>query len=299
MLDAGLNVVGLDNLDDFYDPQIKRNNLRRALDTTAYRFFEGDIRNRRDLDALPEVDAVVHLAARAGVRPSIDRPSLYADVNVVGTSRILEWARDRRMRRVVFASSSSVYGNRERGPFREDEAVGDPVSPYAATKRAGELLVRTCAEAYGLRAAALRFFTVFGPRQRPEMAIHKFARLMRAGDLIPVYGDGTTSRDYTFIDDTIGGVLGALNWVSREGGGYEVFNLGSREPVSLAELVSTLAEEMNVEARIHRLPLQPGDVRTTFADTTRASSQLGYAPQTDFRSGIQAFLRWFDAGTGS
>jgi UDP-glucuronate 4-epimerase len=294
LLESGETVVGLDSFDDFYEPATKEQNLEGALAHPDFEVVRADLRDRRALDRLPEgIEAVVHLAARAGVRPSIENPELYADVNIMGTVQLLAWARTRRMRRLVFASSSSVYGNNEKVPFSESDPVDHPISPYAATKKAGELICHAASHLDGLSVACLRLFTVYGPRQRPDLAIHKFARILRDGGELPMFGDGSTCRDYTYVDDTISGILGALGWVSRREGAYGVFNLGNSRTVALSEMIRTLAEEMGIEPRIRRLPMQPGDVLRTYADIGRASEALGYRPDTQFREGVKRFLEWF------
>lgn len=293
LLERGERVVGLDNFDDFYEAAAKERNLEAALDHDAFRLVRGDVRDPEALRALPpDVEAVVHLAARAGVRPSIEKPELYADVNVMGTVRLLAWAKRRGVRSFVFASSSSVYGNNEKVPFSESDPVDHPISPYAATKKAGELVCHAASHLDGIAMACLRFFTVYGPRQRPDLAVHKFARILRDGGPIPMFGDGTTSRDYTYVDDTVSGVLGALEWVSREAGSYRVFNLGNHRTVALSDMIRIIGEEMGVEPRVERLPMQPGDVVRTFADIERARHELGYRPDTDFRDGVRRFLEW-------
>ena len=294
LLDRGEAVVGLDNYDDFYDPAVKAANLSRARDHARFREVRGDIRDGERLAALPEdVEAIVHLAARAGVRPSIRHPALYADVNEVGTARLLELARDRGIRTFLFASSSSVYGNNEKVPFSEDDPVDHPISPYAATKKAGELLCHSFHHVYGTTVACLRFFTVYGPRQRPDLAVHKFARLIADGHAIPVYGDGSSQRDYTYVDDILEGVDGALRWARDNEGAYEVVNLGESRTVSLSEMIRVLSEEMGVEPEIDRQPFQPGDVERTWADVSKAGRLFGYRPRTEFRDGVRRFLEWF------
>jgi UDP-glucuronate 4-epimerase len=294
LLESGEDVVGLDSFDDFYDVVLKERNVEPSLGHTSFRLVRGDIRDRAALDNLPDgVETVVHLAARAGVRPSIEHPELYADVNVMGTVQLLAWAADRGVRKLVFASSSSVYGNNEKVPFSESDPVDHPISPYAATKKAGELICHAASHLDGISVACLRFFTVYGPRQRPDLAIHKFARVLRDGGEIPMYGDGTTCRDYTYVADTIAGILGAIEWASRAGNGYGIFNLGNHRTVSLSDMIRTLGEEMGIQPRIRRLPLQPGDVTRTYADIERAQRELGYRPETPFREGVRSFLEWF------
>jgi UDP-glucuronate 4-epimerase len=293
LLERGETVVGLDSFDDFYAPAAKERNLEGALAHGGFELVRADLRDRRALDGLPDgIEAVVHLAARAGVRPSIEQPELYADVNVMGTVQLLSWAGSRGVRRLVFASSSSVYGNNEKVPFSESDPVDNPISPYAATKKAGELICHVASHLDGLSVACLRFFTVYGPRQRPDLAIHKFARLLREGGRIPMFGDGSTSRDYTYVDDTVAGVLGSLEWVRTHEGAYGIFNLGNHRTVTLSDMIRIVGEEMGVEPLIERLPMQPGDVQRTFADIERARRELGYEPDTDFREGVRRFLEW-------
>ncbi|MDZ7780363.1 MAG: GDP-mannose 4,6-dehydratase [Gemmatimonadota bacterium] len=294
LLARGDHVHGLDSFDDFYPGEVKRNQLDGAMSRASFSLTEGDIRDIEILERLPEdLDAIVHFAARVGVRPSIANPALYSDVNVTGTARLLEFARQRNIRTFVFASSSSIYGNNRKVPFSESDRVDHPISPYAATKKAGELLCHAATHLDGISTVCLRFFTVYGPRQRPDLAMHKFAGLLRDGTPIPLFGDGTSRRDYTFIDDACDGVLAALDWASQEGARHEVINLGGGEPIALQDMIDVLADEMNVEPRIRHLPPQPGDVERTFADIEKAERLLGYRPQVDFRVGIRRFLEWF------
>ncbi len=294
LLERGQGVIGLDNLDDFYDPAIKRRNLARALDASAFELVEGDIRDARVLDSLPDdVSLIIHLAARAGVRPSIEQPLLYQDVNVRGTQELLEYARRAEVRWFIFGSSSSVYGNAERVPFSEDDPVDRPISPYAATKRAGELICHTYHHLFGLGIVALRFFTVYGARQRPDLAIHKFTRLMAAGEPIQQYGDGTTQRDYTHVRDILQGVEGALSYLEREPEAFEIINLGESRTVELSRLIELIADALGVEPRIERLPPQPGDVERTYADIAKARRLLGYDPEIPIEEGIPEFVEWF------
>lgn len=290
LLQRGSRVVGLDSFDAFYDPAVKRRNVERALGHDSYTLVEGDIRDRALVERLmsqERPDCVIHLAARAGVRPSIEDPLLYQSVNVEGTNVILEAMRSTGIRRLLFASSSSVYGNQKSVPFGEGDNVDHPISPYAATKKAGELLCYTYHHLYGIEAACLRFFTVYGPRQRPEMAIHKFIRMIDAGERVPMFGDGETSRDYTYIGDIIQGILA----IDRSFTGYEVINLGESQPVGLRELVAIIGEQLGRTPEIDILPMQSGDVETTFADITRARAH-GYAPVTPIRDGIRSMVEW-------
>lgn len=294
LVGMGRSVVGLDNFDEFYDPAVKRRNLAGLEGEDRFELIEGDIRDAALLDALPgDIDSIVHLAARAGVRPSIAEPMLYQDVNVTGTQRLLELARRREIRRFVFGSSSSVYGNNEKVPFSEDDPVDRPISPYAATKRAGELLCHTYHHLFGIGTVCLRFFTVYGPRQRPDLAIHKFTRLMTAGEPIPRFGDGSTRRDYTHIDDILQGVVASIAWLDANPDGFEIVNLGESETVELSRLIALIAEALGVEPRIVELPPQPGDVERTYADITRARRLLGYDPQTPIARGIPEFVAWY------
>src|ERR671912_560588 len=258
-------VTVVDDFNDFYDPSIKRANVRPHEGRGDFRLVEADIRDRAALGRVFDggrFDVIVHLAARAGVRPSLAEPVLYTETNIGGTGNLLELARAHGVRQVVFGSSSSVYGENEKVPFAEDDPVFNPISPYAATKAAGELLCHTYSHLHGLRCVCLRFFTVYGARQRPDLAIHKFARLISQGKPIPVFGDGTTRRDYTYIDDIISGVRAAIDYNDTE---YEVINLGESRTVELRELISLLENELRLTAKVDRQPLQPGDVPQTFA----------------------------------
>jgi UDP-glucuronate 4-epimerase len=291
--EGGWRVQVVDDFNDFYDPALKRRNVAPHLSREEFRLHEADIRDRAALERVfrgSAFDCIVHLAARAGVRPSLREPVLYAETNIAGTLNLLELAREHRVKQFVFGSSSSVYGENEKVPFSEDDPVFKPISPYAATKAAGELLCHTYTHLWGLRVVCLRFFTVYGARQRPDLAIHKFARLISAGEPIPVFGDGTTRRDYTYIDDIIAGVRAALDY---EASGYEVINLGESRTVSLSELIGLLERELGRDAIIDRQPLQPGDVPQTFADTRKARALLGYDPQTPIEEGVRRFVEWF------
>jgi UDP-glucuronate 4-epimerase len=294
LLGEGLwRVHVVDDFNDFYDPSVKRRNVAPHLARDDFRLTEADIRDRDALESVfreSAFDCVVHLAARAGVRPSLVEPLLYAETNIRGTLNLLELARAHGVRQFVFGSSSSVYGENEKVPFSEDDPVGKPISPYAATKAAGELLCHTYSHLWGLRSVCLRFFTVYGARQRPDLAIHKFARLISEGRPLPVFGDGTTRRDYTFIDDIIAGVRAAIDY---EASAFEVFNLGESRTVSLSELIALLERGLGREALIERRPTQPGDVPQTFADISKARRLLGYDPQTPIEEGIRRFVEWF------
>jgi UDP-glucuronate 4-epimerase len=289
----GSTVIGIDSMDPFYDVNLKRMNLEaiKRGAGTRFQFNQVDI-----CDSMAVMDvfrryrprAVVHLAALAGVRPSIERPAAYARVNVEGTANVLEAAVATECERFVFASSSSVYGNNARIPFHEDDDVSEPISPYAATKRSGELLCHAFWRLYGMPIACLRFFTVFGPRQRPDLAIRKFVRLIESGLSVPMFGDGSSSRDYTFVADIVQGICRALER-TRE---FRIYNLGNRTPVSLIELILAIQDAVGKPARIDYLPQQPGDVSRTFADISRAAKELGYHPRTSLTEGLQQFVDW-------
>ncbi|MBD0370783.1 MAG: SDR family NAD(P)-dependent oxidoreductase [Pyrinomonadaceae bacterium] len=291
-------VVVVDDFNNFYSPSLKRENVRAHFQNPAYRLVEADIRDRAALKRLfdeTKFDVIVHLAARAGVRPSLAEPQLYNETNVTGTLNLLELARAHNIKQFVFGSSSSVYGINAKVPFSEDDPTRQPISPYAATKAAGELLCHTYAHLYGIRTVALRFFTVYGARQRPDLAIHKFARLIDEGKPIPVFGDGTTRRDYTYIDDIIQGVRAAIDYTASD---YEAINLGESRTVELRELIELLEKELGKRALVERQPMQPGDVPQTFADITKARRLLNYDPQTQIEEGIRRFIEWFRLDRG-
>src|SRR5713226_7015654 len=292
LLDEGdWHVTVVDDFNDFYEPETKRENVSAHQKDPAYHLFEADIRNQTALGQVFEdsdFDCIVHLAARAGVRPSLTQPLLYSETNINGTLNLLELARQHNVKQFVFGSSSSVYGINAKVPFSEDDPIRQPISPYAATKAAGELICHTYSHLYGIRCVCLRFFTVYGPRQRPDLAIHKFAHLISCGQPIPVFGDGTTRRDYTYIDDIIAGVLAAIEYQTSN---YEVINLGESRTVELGELISLLEKALGKTAQIDRQPMQPGDVPQTFADITKARRLLKYNPQTQIEDGINKFVK--------
>jgi UDP-glucuronate 4-epimerase len=292
LLAQGHRVICLDNYDPFYDPAIKRRNLAPALQNSGFRMIEGDLRDEPLIGKIfqdEKIEVVAHLAARAGVRPSVQDPALYADVNIRGTVHLLEACRKNDVGRFVFASSSSVYGNNSKVPFSEEDPVNTPVSPYAATKKSGELVCHTYHHLYGIAVSCLRYFTVYGPRQRPEMAIHHFTRSIYEGKQISVFGKGDSLRDYTFIDDAVQGTLGAL---SRERG-YEIYNIGESQTISLSQLIRTLEEKIGRKARLEYLPEQPGDVKHTYADIRKAKKELGYNPRTNIGEGLDRFVQWY------
>ncbi len=291
LLEEGRSVVGLDNFDPFYPEAEKRRNLARSQRSPEFRLVEGDLRDAKAVDALFEgqgIEGVVHLAALAGVRPSLEKPALYADVNVHGTARILEAAARYGLPRVVLASSSSVYGERTGGPFRESDPVERPISPYAATKRACELVAHSFHHAHGMQITCARIFTAYGPRQRPDLAIRKFAERMLRGDAVPVYGDGSALRDFTYVGDLVQGLVRALDTDL----GFAILNFGAGRTVSVLDVVRLLEKELGVSARIDWQPRQIGDVSRTWADISAARAALGYAPATSLEDGIARFAEW-------
>jgi UDP-glucuronate 4-epimerase len=290
----GDEVVGIDNFDAFYPRAVKERNLREMGRLPGFGFHEQDMRDVEALRARLTPDTVVvHLAARAGVRPSLADPLGYAETNVAGTAAVLEAARRAGVARMVFGSSSSVYGDSTPVPFREDAVAAEPMSPYAATKRAGELLLRSVAPIYGFRSAALRFFTVYGPRQRPDLAIHAFTRRMLDGEVITLFGDGTQARDYTYSDDIVAGVLAAVDWTADAQVGVETFNLGGNRAVRTGDMAAEIAKALGIKPKVQWAPMQPGDVQQTAADLTKSAAVLGYAPKTPFPEGIRRFVHWF------
>lgn len=298
LLRRGAQVTIVDCLDHFYEPAWKRENLKEVRLAGEFELVEADIcdeKSMRDVFARTRPEAVIHLAARAGVRPSIEQPLLYECVNVRGSLNLLELCREGGCIPFIFGSSSSVYGVTSRAPFREDQVELRPISPYAATKLAGELLCYTYAHLYSLPVISLRFFTVYGPRQRPDLAIHKFTALIEAGKPIPVFGDGSTGRDYTYVDDIVAGILAALDRIQtfRTQPPFEVFNLGNSHPVKLSELVELLERATGRKAIREAKPAQPGDVPLTWADISRATSLLHYQPATSLESGLSKFVAWF------
>ena len=295
LLARGDQVVGVDNFDPFYPRSEKERNLRKVRANPGFEFQQMDILDRAGIAGLLTPGSViVHLAARPGVRPSLVDPAGYARVNVEGTAALLGAARDRGVSRIVFGSSSSVYGDDTPAPFREDATAIQPLSPYAATKRAGELLVHSLAPIYGFRAAALRFFTVYGPRQRPDLAIHAFGRRILAGETITLFGDGSQSRDYTFCDDIVAGIIGAIEWTAKAPVGMEPFNLGGNEPVPLRAMVEKLGTALGRQPKVEWAPMQPGDVQHTYADLGKSGRMLGYHPRVPFEEGLRRFATWLE-----
>ena len=298
LLRRGVDLAIVDNLDHFYPPACKKGNLEFIRQVGRFEFFESDIcdgKALREAFARTKPEAVIHLAARAGVRPSIEQPLLYEQVNVQGTVQLLELCREYGVTKFLFGSSSSVYGATSKAPFSEDQVELRPISPYAATKLAGEMLCYTYAHLFSLPVICLRFFTVYGPRQRPDLAIHKFTALMEAGKPVPIFGDGSTGRDYTYVDDIVAGVLAALDHAPDPANGepFEVFNLGNSHPVKLAELVELLERATGRKAIREQKPLQPGDVPLTWASITKAEQTLGYHPATRLEEGLTRFVAWY------
>jgi UDP-glucuronate 4-epimerase len=292
LLGQKVEVTLLDNFNDFYNPEIKRQNVRDLQKSGPVVLHVVDILDRVNLRRIfdeTRPDVVIHLAAWAGVRPSLEKPELYSAVNVTGTVHLLEMAREFSTRCFVFGSSSSVYGGNQKVPFSEEDPVNRPVSPYAATKRAGELLCHTYAHNFGMHITCLRFFTVYGPRQRPEMAIHKFSQLMMQEKEVPIFGSGESRRDYTYVEDIVSGILAAIE-VNPD---FEIINLGESQTISLIEMVRHLEDALGKKALLHFLPNQPGDMETTFADIERARHVLGYNPRKPFKDGIRLFADWF------
>lgn len=286
LLNIGHNVIGVDNFDTFYDPKLKRTNIIGLLKLSNFKISEGDIRDESFINEIFEsnsIDVVIHLAARAGVRPSIEQPGLYYDVNVNGTLRLLESMRKHNVKNMLFASSSSVYGNNKKTPFSETDNVDNPISPYAATKKAGELLCYTYHHLYNFNIFCLRFFTVYGRNQRPEMAIQQFGRLIKEGKPITMYGDGSSKRDYTYIDDIVDGIIASMDNLK----GYEILNLGNSDTIALEPLIQLIGKTLGKDVIINRQPMQPGDVDITYADVTKAGKLIGYKPKHSIELGLE------------
>lgn len=292
LLEKNNKIVVIDNFNDYYSPKLKEKNIKHNLDNKNYKLYRGDICDKNLLSKIFEenkIDVVVHIAASAGVRPSIENPLSYVKNNIEGTVNILEVMKRKNVQRIVFASSSSIYVNCKEEIFSEDLKVSEPISPYAASKSACEQFLYTYSKLFDIQVVALRFFTVFGPRQRPDLAIRKFIDLIKENKPIPVYGDGTTIRDYTYVDDIVDGIIGAINYNDTP---YEIINLGGGAPVSLNEMISTIEKVLNKKATIEHLPMQLGDVNKTAADITKAKKLLNYNPKTSFKEGIIKFIEW-------
>lgn len=295
LLNEGYRVTGIDNFDPFYSRSIKEKNLSLFSSHPSFRFFETDIRNKDFASSFKheKLDAVIHLAAKAGIRPSLEDVNGYIDTNITGTANILEFMRNQCIRKIIFTSSSSVYGNSKEVPFSEEKPLNKPISPYAFTKLSGEMLCYNFHSLYGIDVINLRLFTVYGPRQRPDLAIHKFVRLLNEGKPITLYGDGTSSRDYTYVSDTVTGYCGALKFILSNKGIYETLNLGNSQPIELQELITTIGRLMNVVPQVVRDSIQPGDVEVTFADISKALHMLNYKPQEKLEEGLAKFIAWY------
>ena len=296
LLNLGNKVVAIDNFCDFYNPDIKENNVKDLLLNSNFKLYRADIRDREAVKKIfdeNKIDVVMNLAAMAGVRPSIENPCLYQEVNCLGLQNILEEMKLHNVKNGVLASSSSVYGNCKEVPFREDMIVDYAISPYAATKKANEVMAHVYHKLYDMNIIMLRFFTVYGPKQRPDLAINKFTRLMLEDKEIPMFGDGTTSRDYTYIDDIIDGIIKSCKYVLENNTVYEILNIGNSAPTSLIEMIDTIAEVLKVNPKIQQLPMQPGDVNRTYADISKAKEIIGYEPKTTFKKGIKKFIEWY------
>lgn len=296
VLSEGNKVVGIDNFCNFYDPKIKENNVRLLNGNANFKLYRADIRDMAAIEKIFEennIDVVVHLAAMAGVRPSIENPVLYQEVNCVGTQNILETMKKHGVLKLVMASSSSVYGNCKQAPFNENMVVDFAISPYAATKKANEVMTHVYHKLFNMNVIMLRFFTVYGPKQRPDLAINKFTRLMLEEKSIPMFGDGSTSRDYTYITDIVDGIVRSTDYVLNNNDVYEILNLGNSSPVSLMDMIQTIGKAVGVTPNIERLPMQAGDVERTYADVTKAKELIGYEPKVTFEQGIKNFVEWY------
>ena len=296
LLDNGNKVVVIDNFNSYYDPKLKERNVQEFYQNSNYKLYKGDIRNREEVKKIFDennIDIIVHLAAMAGVRPSIEDPILYQEVNGLGTQIILEEAHLHNVMNLVMASSSSVYGNCKEVPFKENMIVDYAISPYDATKKANEVMAHVYHKLYYMNILMLRFFTVYGPKQRPDLAINKFTRLMLNNEEIPMFGDGSTSRDYTYIDDIVDGIIKSCAYATTHNDVYEILNIGSNNPISLKEMIEIIGEELGVKPKIKALPMQPGDVDQTYADISKAKELIGYEPSTSFKEGIKKFIKWY------
>lgn len=293
LVEENFEVICVDNFNTYYDPKIKRKNIENLINRQNIELYEVDICDAEHLKQIfsdHQFDGIFHLAARAGVRPSINDPLLYQQVNIHGSLNIFELARQFEVPKIIFASSSSVYGNNKKVPFSEYDNVDNPISPYAATKKAGELIAYTYHHLYDISISCIRFFTVFGPRQRPDMAIHRFTNLIHKGEEIPVFGDGSSRRDYTYISDIIDGLMSSFKFCS----GYEIYNLGDSQTIGLLQMINTIEKYLDKKANLKYLSFQPGDVEITYADISKAKKELNYSPQVYFDEGIRNFIDWFN-----
>lgn len=296
LLKEGNKVIVIDNFNDFYNPRIKENNIKHNLNNPSFKLEKIDIRNSKEVERVfseNRIDNIMHLAAMAGVRPSIENPILYQEVNCLGSQIILEAMKKYGVKNIVFASSSSVYGNTKSVPFKETDTVDYAISPYAATKKANEVMCHVYHKLYDFNIILLRFFTVYGERQRSDLAINKFTRLIMNGEPIPVFGDGTTSRDYTYVQDIVDGITKSFKYIEENENVYEILNLGESQPITLNEMIETIERVLKKKAIINRLPMQPGDVDRTYADISKAKRLIGYSPKTSFEEGINKFVNWY------
>lgn len=296
LLINGYNVIAIDNFCNFYDPNLKEKNINPFLENPKYKIYKNDIRDMQTLNKIfkdNKIDIVIHLAAMAGVRPSIENPILYQEVNSVGTQNILETMRKYNIKKGIFASSSSVYGNCKEVPFKENMLVDYAISPYAATKKSNEVMAHVYHALFNIDIIMLRFFTVYGPKQRPDLAINKFTRLMINDEPIPMFGDGKTSRDYTYIDDIVDGIVKSCEYVINNENIYEILNLGNSKPITLIDMINTIGETLNKKPIIQKLDMQLGDVENTFADISKAKKLINYEPKTTFEDGIKKFVEWY------
>ncbi|MFI3283846.1 MAG: SDR family NAD(P)-dependent oxidoreductase [Erysipelotrichaceae bacterium] len=306
LLNEGHEIVAIDNFNAYYDPSLKEKNAEEvktvaAMNKSNYQLIKGDIRDADLIEQLfsnHQFDVVIHWAANAGVRPSIEDPKYYVDVNINGLMNVLEAMRTHDVKKLVFISSSSVYGNNKKVPFSEMDIVDHPISPYAATKKAGELLCHTYKSLFNIDTHCLRYFTVYGPKQRPDLAINKFTRFMLNDEAIPMFGDGSTSRDYTYVDDIVEGTILSMQYLLAHDDVFDVFNLGGSNPISLKEMIQVIGNALNIEPKIEQLPMQPGDVDITYSDFSHAKEILGYNPKTSFEQGINNFVSWYKKENG-
>ena len=301
LLKEGHDIVTIDSFNNYYDPSLKEKNIEIVSKVAEengrnYKVIRGDVRDFELMNKIfdeHDFDVVIAWAANAGVRPSIEDPRYYIDVNIMGLTNLLECMRSHDVKKLVFVSSSSVYGNNKKVPFSEKDAVDNPISPYATSKKSGELICFTYHSLFNMDVHCLRYFTVYGPRQRPDLAINKFTRLMLEGKEIPMFGDGTTSRDYTYVDDIVDGTIRSMNYLLEHEDVYDIFNLGGSHPISLKGLIDVIAKELNVEPKINQLPMQPGDVNITYSDFSHAKEVLDYNPQVRIEEGIHNFVEWY------
>tara|TARA_Y100000589_G_scaffold329330_1_gene375551 strand:+ start:104 stop:1066 length:963 start_codon:yes stop_codon:yes gene_type:complete len=300
LIKEGHEVIGIDNFDPFYKRELKISNLKRLeiLGRTKFSFIEMDLIDAVRYKSIPKVDTVIHIAAKAGVRPSITSPSDYVSTNIVGTQNLLDWMVENKVTKLLFASSSSVYGNNSCLPFKETDIVDFPISPYAYSKKSNELQIHTFHKLYNIDAICMRFFTVFGPRQRPDLAIRKFVTKILNDEPIEMFGDGSTGRDYTFVTDTVEGIFKSLNYITCNSNIYEVINLGNSSPVKLCEMIDIIYELTGRKKNVIQLPMQPGDVDLTYADISKAKSLISYEPQIPFKEGVKLFIEWLKKEEG-